>query len=80
LDKEQYSKEKSVKTSHNIVINPDKDYLNMVDDLKSQFPMYNEISFTPQAPGSLALSLRESRNYSGISQDLDDICLWRLFR
>jgi hypothetical protein len=60
LDKEQYSKEKSVKTSHNIVINPDKDYLNMVDDLKSQFPMYNEISFTPQAPGSLALSLRES--------------------
>ena len=60
LNKEEYSKTTQVKKAHNIVINPDKEYLDLVEGLKTQFPMYNEISFTPQSPGALSLSLRES--------------------
>ena len=48
------------KKNCNIVIQPDKQYMDLVDDMKSQFPMYNEISFKPIPPGEISLAMSEA--------------------
>ena len=48
------------KKNTNIVIHPDKQYMDLVDDMKSQFPMYNEISFKPIPPGEISLAMSEA--------------------
>ena len=60
LNEEEYGKQGKVKGSSNIVINPDRNFLDVVEDMKTQFPMYNEVSFSSIPPGDLSLSMKES--------------------
>ena len=60
IDEKEYANHPSVKKSHNIVLNPTPELLKVVEDIKEQFPMYNEISFNPSPTGKLSLSLKES--------------------
>lgn len=57
---EDINNESYTKRNCNIVIQPDKQYMDLVDDMKSQFPMYNEISFKPIPPGEISLAMSEA--------------------
>ena len=49
-----------VKKSQNIVIDQNQQLLDVVDDIKTQYPMYNEITFDQIVPGSMSLAMRET--------------------
>ena len=59
-DPEEYKNSISVKASNNVVIGQDKLILDTVEDLKEQFPMYNEITFSATAPNQLGIIFQES--------------------
>jgi len=49
-----------VKKSQNIIIEPNRALDDLVEDIKTQFPMYNEISFTQTPPGNISTAMRET--------------------
>ena len=60
VEPDEYNKAWLARINNNVVISPDRRYMEMVEDMKSQFPMYNEITFKPIPPGEISNSLRES--------------------
>ena len=59
-DPETYKNTAQVKRTNNIIINQDSLLLDTVEDLKEQFPMYNEIVFSAIPQGNLGKIFQES--------------------
>ena len=49
-----------VRKSQNIIIDQNRELIDLVDDIKTQYPMYNEISFAQITPGEMSLAMKES--------------------
>ena len=57
---EEFSQTPQVKKTNNVIISQDSEILDTVEDLKEQFPMYNEITFSQVPQGKLGNLFRKS--------------------